>query len=211
MERIACELIPSLLHSQGISQLPHKEPPSPLHRVRKRLLLRPPEAFYPLHNFSKSIRILWSVVSISNTVPSGRPWVRLLAGERGFFISRNVQRGSQAHTAACSIDAEVLSQCHVLKLTTHPLLVPRIRMSKAITPLYLYAFIVWTGTALHFYLTSVIVRNMLFLKWGILSPWPNSKLVDNPRSTLHDYLFNISSTSGGQLLNRSFPGRIMSW
>jgi hypothetical protein len=38
-----------------------------------------------------------------------------------------------------------------LKITTHLPLVPRLRQSRAILHICLYAFTVWTGTVIHFY------------------------------------------------------------
>jgi len=49
----------------------------------------------------------------------------------------------------------------MLWIATHLLLVSRLRMSGAIPLLPIYAFIVWTGTAL-FYSYSILIHSLAF-------------------------------------------------
>jgi len=74
--------------------------------------------------------------------------VRFSAGERSF--SKTFQTGSGAHSPYCSVGPGVLSRGSSgrLKLTTHLRPERRLRMSRAVHLLALYAFMERTGTNL---------------------------------------------------------------
>jgi hypothetical protein len=64
------------------------------------------------------------------------------------IFSKPPQTGSGAHSAYCSVGPGVLSRCSSgrVKLTTHLRPERRLRMSRAVRLLALYAFVERTGT-----------------------------------------------------------------
>jgi hypothetical protein len=79
--------------------------------------------------------------------------VQILAGARDFSLLQNVHTSSGVHPASSSVGSRVLSKgknSQGMKLTTHLYLVLMLRISGAILLLPMLAFMVWTGTTLHF-------------------------------------------------------------
>jgi len=75
---------------------------------------------------------------------AGRSRVRILAGARDFIFSKTVQTDSGDHSASQSVGGGVTSREHSgqeVMLTTHPHVVPRIRITAGITLLPLHAFV----------------------------------------------------------------------
>jgi len=71
---------------------------------------------------------------------------RIPGTDKRFFSSKTVQTGSGAHPASYSVGNGFTSWG--MKLTTHPHLVLRSRMSGAAPLLPLYTFMAWTGAFL---------------------------------------------------------------
>jgi hypothetical protein len=98
---------------------------------------------------------MWSLCIVTRL----RGWTgraRIPAQARDFLFLKTVQTGSPAHPASYSKGTRVPSQesgSQGIKLTIHLHLVPRFRMSGAITLLLLYAIMLWTGTMLPFFLS----------------------------------------------------------
>jgi hypothetical protein len=80
--------------------------------------------------------------------------VRIPAQARDFLFSKTVQTGSGPHPASYSMGTRVLSQgsgSQGIKWTIHLQLVPRLRMSQAITLLSLCAIMLWKGMLSFFF------------------------------------------------------------
>jgi hypothetical protein len=80
----------------------------------------------------------------SDQLWAGRSGVRILAGARDFISSKTVQTDSGDHSAWQSVGGGVTSRERSgqgVMLTTHPHIVPKIRMTAGITLLPLHAFV----------------------------------------------------------------------
>jgi hypothetical protein len=113
----------------------------------------------------------WDSVVITETrLWAGQSGVRILAGARDFCFLQNVQNGSGAQPASCSVGTRIISwRCCVrgVMLTTRLRLALRLRMSRAVLLLSLHAFLPWTSTTYPFYKPSsvlVICFRLVLLK-----------------------------------------------
>jgi hypothetical protein len=115
---------------------------------------------------------MWSL-GIATRLRGWTGRARIPAQARDFLFLKTVQTGSGAHPASYSMGTRVLSQesgSQGIKLTIHLHLVPRFRMSGAIT-LLLYAIMLWTGIMLLFFLifTQLFLQNISpYITWDQL-------------------------------------------
>jgi hypothetical protein len=99
---------------------------------------------------------VWSL-GIVTRLGAGQAGFEFQHGQEIFSFQKLSRQALKAHPASYSVGTTVLSQgsgSEGIKLTIHLHLVPRLRMSGAITLLPLYAIMLWTGITLPFFLSS---------------------------------------------------------
>jgi len=122
----------------------------------------------------------WRVGGIASRLRTGRSGVRMLIGKRGFSLLQNVQTGSGAHPASCSVGT--VAVCPEVKrpgrevsdsprLAIHLRLLPRLRICGTGRLLVLYAFMPRVGK------TPPLLCFKIQTDWGSSSHQSNGRIV----------------------------------